>query len=492
MSAYDQQLLDQWNMRQDAEAFKEIANRYAGLVYHTCRRILGNPTDAEDVAQECFEALAAAGRRPGAYLAPWLHKVATNKSLKRIRADRTRRRREEDFRPASPESALTPAQRDLYAVVDEAIAELPDDLRLPLIAHFLEDKTQDAIAADLGVSRQTVTYRIGKGIEQVRRRVRADAAAFSAVTLTELLKPVAQVPPSLAGMIGKLALAGPITPLASITSFVGVKALIGAVLIVGVAGLVSFQFLSPAKKLAATAAPTPPSAVQVAAAAVSTPLTETKPVATQPASPSADAPPSGKAAAPAVSAALPSTVFRPHSCLEEGFENGTCVFSARQFIISPTVRRSEFPDGRIVIFDLGVPCQLTLYPSEKQATKHTYADDTPASHHMPDEMFERLAARTAKEPLGTRNFEGKECTGFRVAPPHFDMTLWRDTQTNLPIRLESVQPNGRLVIESEFSYDVDMDPARFSMTPPEGYEYKETTVYNSWWRSQLQRIWEML
>jgi len=39
-------------------------------------------------------------------------------------------------------------------------------------------------------------------------------------------------------------------------------------------------------------------------------------------------------------------------------------------------------------------------------------------------------------------------------------------------------------VESEFTYDFDTDPARFSMTPPEGYEYKEKTFYNSWWRTK--------
>ena len=51
-------LLKQYAGSRDAEAFAELARRYAGLVYGTCLRIVGNAFDAEDVAQECFLELA--------------------------------------------------------------------------------------------------------------------------------------------------------------------------------------------------------------------------------------------------------------------------------------------------------------------------------------------------------------------------------------------------------------------------------------------------
>jgi DNA-directed RNA polymerase specialized sigma24 family protein len=46
------------SVRGAAEAFQTIVSRHAGMVYATCRRILRNATDAEDMAQECFETLA--------------------------------------------------------------------------------------------------------------------------------------------------------------------------------------------------------------------------------------------------------------------------------------------------------------------------------------------------------------------------------------------------------------------------------------------------
>ena len=68
MAHDDRVLLEQWSKQGDGEAFGALVSRYGGMVYGACRRILGNPTDAEDIAQECFEALATVGTKPGSYV----------------------------------------------------------------------------------------------------------------------------------------------------------------------------------------------------------------------------------------------------------------------------------------------------------------------------------------------------------------------------------------------------------------------------------------
>ncbi len=50
----DVTLWQRWQSERDPEAFAELVSRYSGLVFGTCRRILGNAADAEDVTQECF------------------------------------------------------------------------------------------------------------------------------------------------------------------------------------------------------------------------------------------------------------------------------------------------------------------------------------------------------------------------------------------------------------------------------------------------------
>jgi len=91
----DTLLLRQYARHRDAGAFRELSARYAGLVYGTCLRVLGNPADAEDVAQECFLELA---RKAGAIhtsLPGWLYALARSRAIDLARREATRRRYEE-------------------------------------------------------------------------------------------------------------------------------------------------------------------------------------------------------------------------------------------------------------------------------------------------------------------------------------------------------------------------------------------------------------
>ena len=47
----DAVLLRRWMDSRDAEAFRELAQKYMPMVYATCLRILREPADAEDITQ---------------------------------------------------------------------------------------------------------------------------------------------------------------------------------------------------------------------------------------------------------------------------------------------------------------------------------------------------------------------------------------------------------------------------------------------------------
>jgi len=514
MSGSDQQLLELWVHQRDAEAFRTIANRYAGLVYATCRRILGDSTEAQDVAQECFEALAVSGSRPGSYLAPWLHRVATTKSLHRIRSDRNRRRREEAFAPAQHDPVADVVRRDLYSTVDKAIVALPEELRVSIVAHFLEDKTHESIAAELGVSRQTVTYRIGKGIDLLRKQLPVNAA-FSMATLADLLRPSVQTPPALLANIGKLALAGPVAPWAGFASWMSAKAILMAFAVVCAGG---FALLYAPHPLPDTESKVPSTQAALSISPLNAP--ESSPPPASAPSPPADtatttAPPPAEpsqttAAVPSseekTNAAVPSdepkvssdepkippipTTFVPHSFLEEGIENGKVVFSCRQFILSPAIRRGEFTDGRLIIFDLSNRSELWIEEKEKKAIKRIYADFPPAEHDHPIKMLMMWAGPKGPKYVGAKSIDGKECNGFCAQTPGADITLWIDKQTGLPVRSEVLQKEtGRTIIHSEYDFNMDTSPERFSMEPPDGYKYKEEIIRDTWWSRLTRRAW---
>ena len=91
---HDARLLEKYARNQDPNAFAEIVQRYAAMVYGTSLRITKNKHDAEDVSQECFMKLAQKASAITISLPSWLHTVATTRSLQVIRNISTRHRYE--------------------------------------------------------------------------------------------------------------------------------------------------------------------------------------------------------------------------------------------------------------------------------------------------------------------------------------------------------------------------------------------------------------
>ena len=209
MAASDQALLDRWVRQRDAEAFKLLCSQYTGMAYATGLRILRNEAEAEDVAQECFEHLAGIVKAPKGHFGPWLHKVVTNRALMRIRGEKRRKRREEEF-GRSHDGHARADHADIYPYVDEAVAALPEKLRRAVVLHFLEDRTHDEIARLEGVSRPAITQRVQRGIDRVRKSLARRGVEVGSVTLAGVLASAtsAATPESLTVALGKLAIAG--------------------------------------------------------------------------------------------------------------------------------------------------------------------------------------------------------------------------------------------------------------------------------------------
>lgn len=205
----DEVLLQRWVRQRDAEAFAEIVARYSGMVHATCRRVLGDPTEAEDTVQDCFLRLSLAEGWSGHSLAPWLHRLATYRSLDRLRSSKRRRLREIRYSQAAV-SAARASWDDIEPHVDRAIAELPENLRELVVRHFLRGESYSDMAEATGLSRSTVARRVQEGVAQVRetltkRGFTANDAAFLAALAPYAHMPV---PATLVSSLGKMAMAG--------------------------------------------------------------------------------------------------------------------------------------------------------------------------------------------------------------------------------------------------------------------------------------------
>jgi RNA polymerase sigma-70 factor (ECF subfamily) len=210
----DMSLLHRFAKAGDQTAFAEIIHRYAGVVFAACHRVLGDATRAEDVSQETFFRLMRKPQAVTQSLGAWLHTAATNLAVDALRSESARRKRErgygEELLRAQPVEAIDGIGEDSWAdlspQVDAALAELPEDFRLLLIAHFLQGRPQNELAVEAKTSAATMSRRIRAAVEALQQKLRGKGFSIAPLALTGLLHDHAlqAVPTSLAAQLGKM------------------------------------------------------------------------------------------------------------------------------------------------------------------------------------------------------------------------------------------------------------------------------------------------
>lgn len=188
----DHELLERFVEAGDEAAFAALVERHGPMVLGVCRRALPSYHNAEDACQTTFLVMArkAALLRKNASLGAWLHGVACRvvASLKRENLRRTARERGIDI-PILKDPATEVTWRELQAILDEELRQLPERNRAPLILCYLECMTRDEAALQLGISSSTLHGRLERGRELLRERLTKRgltiAAVMSAVALVE-------------------------------------------------------------------------------------------------------------------------------------------------------------------------------------------------------------------------------------------------------------------------------------------------------------------
>ncbi len=130
-----------------------------------------NAHDAEDLVQECLaKAIASAHTYlPGADLRVWLFRIMHNTHVSDLRKQRVRETAMLEL-PEPVAEADQPKRVELQQVLD-ALDELPEAQRRPIVLVALEDMSYADAAKVLGVPLGTLYSRLGRGREALRRLV---------------------------------------------------------------------------------------------------------------------------------------------------------------------------------------------------------------------------------------------------------------------------------------------------------------------------------
>lgn len=137
--------------------------------------------------------------------------------------------------------------------------------------------------------------------------------------------------------------------------------------------------------------------------------------------------------------------------------------------------RQTTPGGGTVIVDLEQGRIVTLIPQAKQAIvlEVTNAPENPGDLNF--FQYIRMRILNAQplddesvEFLGEQQIDGQLAIGYHVRKPGLDGTIWANSETKMPIRIEVVD-EPMVVTMSNIVFDVELKESLFSLDVPDGY-----------------------
>lgn len=163
----DQELLDAIRLG-DAAAFERIYLRHRDWAFRVARRFTRDDALAMDVAQETFLYLLrrADSLRLTAQLTTFLYPVVKHNALAAL--DRARRFAQPATDRPDPAAPAQTDPGDRPALLESALARLPDAQREALLMHAADDMTHGEIALALGIPLGTVKSRIHAAMTTLR------------------------------------------------------------------------------------------------------------------------------------------------------------------------------------------------------------------------------------------------------------------------------------------------------------------------------------
>lgn len=174
MGTDDAELIQRWQ-RGDPAAFAALVRRWQQPVARFLARYVSRTELIQDLCQEVFLRVYHAGpryREAGAF-STWLYRIAVN-----VARDAGRRRRREpvalnEDEPAtrSPSAEAVCEQRELARLVAQAVAELPEPLRLVLVLHHYEGMNFEQIARLTRTPASTLKSRFAAALRRLRERL---------------------------------------------------------------------------------------------------------------------------------------------------------------------------------------------------------------------------------------------------------------------------------------------------------------------------------
>lgn len=191
MSDPDQKLVDKARLG-DRQAFGKLVKRYQNKVLFLAYDLIGNYTDAQDVAQNTF--LQAFQKisyfRDESSFSTWIYKVATNAAIDFQRSKKRRRSvfieqskydepREhgsiiENIEDPEPPIIKSIENSDLKRFISQAVEQLSPQQRAAFVLKFFHDKSTDEIAKIINCDPVTVRGHLLRATIKLRKKLKGE------------------------------------------------------------------------------------------------------------------------------------------------------------------------------------------------------------------------------------------------------------------------------------------------------------------------------
>lgn len=178
----------------DADAFDRLVQSHYRSVYNTAYRMLHTPSAASDATQSTFVRVyeALPSFRGDASFGTWLYRITMNVCLDEIRRNKNQPLSltdedddgepsgERDLPDLSAEPSVSAEQRELQALVHDAISRLSEDFRTVIVLYDIRGLSYQEISEALEIPLGTVKSRLNRARLALRDEMETWAELFEA------------------------------------------------------------------------------------------------------------------------------------------------------------------------------------------------------------------------------------------------------------------------------------------------------------------------
>ncbi len=168
MAEFDERELVARCHRGDDGAFGELVDRYKNLVYAMIYRMVTDRSQVDDLAQDVFLKVhrGLPYFRGEARLSTWIYRIVSNVCVQARGAHRATTSTSDVAEASSTDGAF--ADIELRDRIEKAIAQLPENYRFLIAAHYLKGVQYEALAESLNMPLGTVKTHLYRAKRQLR------------------------------------------------------------------------------------------------------------------------------------------------------------------------------------------------------------------------------------------------------------------------------------------------------------------------------------